>query len=54
MRPETYDSEAAPAALDDLAHTKRVRLGNGRMAGLDPAKAVALEKAGRLPARPLE
>lgn len=47
-----YDSEQARAALDDLAQTKRVRLGNGRMAGLDPATAVALEKAGRLPARP--
>jgi L-serine dehydratase len=52
MTPETYDRDAATAALDALAQTGTVRLRNGRVAGLDPATAVELMKGKRLPAHP--
>ncbi|MEO6012577.1 MAG: L-serine ammonia-lyase [Devosia sp.] len=52
MRPESYDRDAAGAALDELADHGTVRLPNGRVVGLDPASSVSLEKGQRLPAHP--
>jgi L-serine dehydratase len=52
LRPETYDRDAADAALDDLAQSRTIRLRNGRLVGLDPATAIHLRKGERLPAHP--
>jgi L-serine dehydratase len=48
MTPETYDREAADAALTQLAATRSVTVGGHRVA-LDPATAVLAMKGKRLP-----
>lgn len=52
MLPETYDRDAADAALHDVALRGWIRLRNGRLVGLDPASAIHLCKGERLPAHP--
>lgn len=52
IRPETYDSNRAEAALGELAQNGTVRLRNGRTIGLDPATSVELARGERLPAHP--
>ena len=52
MRPESYDRDAAGAALDELAAKGTTRLPNGRVVALDPANSVHLEKGKRLAAHP--
>jgi L-serine dehydratase len=52
MRPETYDRDRASVALEELQQDGTVRLRNGRVVGLDPATAVALDRGKRLPAHP--
>jgi L-serine dehydratase len=51
MTPETYDREAADAALAALAKSKSVRIGGHRV-GLDPAEAILAMKGKRLPGHP--
>ena len=51
MTPETYDREAADAALAELATTRSVTIGGHRV-GLDPATAVLAMKGKRLPGHP--
>jgi L-serine dehydratase len=50
--PKSYDRESANAALADLGHTKRVRLGAGWGVGLDPETGIDLDKKTRLEAHP--
>ncbi|HEY9013361.1 MAG TPA: L-serine ammonia-lyase [Devosia sp.] len=51
MTPQTYDRAEADAALDELARTKSVMMGNSRVV-LDPAIAIIAEKGKRLPGHP--
>ncbi len=52
MAPARYDRGEAEAALNRLAQEHTVRLPSGRVAGLDPATAIVLEKGKRLDAHP--
>lgn len=51
MTPETYDKDAADAALADLAESKSLLLGRNRV-HLDPVAGVIAEKGKRLPGHP--
>lgn len=51
ITPETYDRDAADAALAELAARKEVVIGRNRVK-LDPATSVIAEKGKRLPGHP--
>jgi L-serine dehydratase len=51
MSPDTYDRDAADAALAELAHTQRLRNGR-RTVRLDPDAAIVAERGKRLEAHP--
>lgn len=51
MTPETYDRDAADAALAQLAVDKTTMMGRNRVS-LDPAVAIVAEKGKRLPGHP--
>jgi L-serine dehydratase len=51
MTPETYDKDAADAALADLAQSKSLLLGRNRV-HLDPVAGIIAEKGKRLPGHP--
>ncbi|RYE88123.1 MAG: L-serine ammonia-lyase [Hyphomicrobiales bacterium] len=51
MTPESYDRDAADAALAQLASDKTVLMGRNRVV-LDPAVAIVAEKGKRLPGHP--
>ncbi len=51
MSPESYDRDAADAALEALSHTQRLRVGT-RTLKLDPEAAIVAERGKRLEAHP--